>query len=106
MGISYFIREHQFHRSEDGGEYCDHCNSRTGIGFYCIVTCGLRFNQKGFEQYLEFMNISKANNVYNKRFSSQVFTKRELMERFKKTCDMELTKEIVKQKIYVTENAL
>ena len=111
---SYYVREHTW-RNHSEGEYCEHCNSRTGIGFYVIVTCNARFNQKGFEQYLEFRNMSKLakpfkskskRNRYIKRFTSQEFTESELKKEFKKSCDRELTKEVLNQKVYVTENAL
>lgn len=109
--VTYFIREHEWYTVPGvyGGDRCPHCNSATGIGFYSIVTCGARFNARGFARYLEFRNLSLVKGsmprVYVRRFSSEQYTERQLKQQFKTVCDMELTRKVLSQPITVTENA-
>lgn len=110
--MTYFIRKHDWYTTPGpyGGERCKHCNSATGIGFYCIVTCNARFNTYDFAKYLEFRNISliKGSNpkTYVKRFSTEEYSERELKQQFKALCNKELTSKVLSERIVVTENAL
>ena len=115
---SYFIREHQF-VNHDTGTRCLHCNSFTTIGDYCIVTCNLRFNENGFREYLNFINVGvtvvhervkskkaiafKSREVYTRRYSSKSFTRRQLMQKFKSVIDIEATLKVINQPVSMTQ---
>jgi hypothetical protein len=100
----HLTRKHEW-KSTTEGEYCLHCNSRTGIGFYSIISCTPRFNEEAFQNYLNFKNLSKINdNEFVRRFSNKTFLKKEVVKNFKSLCDKKELKEFLKQKNYVTEN--
>jgi hypothetical protein len=100
------IREHALVKSDFGGSYCLHCNSRTGLGFYSIVTCELRFNEKGFKSYLDFRNISFRDGQYFKRFSDIEYSREELVQSFLECCNKEESEAIINQELTLTMNAI
>lgn len=105
--ISYFVREHQYVNG-DTATHCLHCNSRSGLGFYFTMRCGVRFNEKGFRDYLEFNNIGftekKGQRVYTRRFTSEVIAERELLKRFFDACDFSETIATLEAPKYFDEN--
>ena len=106
-GTSYYIRKHVWKSNVDklGTDVCEHCNSRTGIGFHFIMECGLRINIEGFRKYLEFRNISYADAKKElvKRFTNEVYKTKDLLKEFKKVCDPAETKKVMDEK-YVVQN--
>ena len=110
---TYFFREHVYETSNPGTVYevvgCKFCNSRSGHGFYVSTQCKLRFNEKAFKQYLDFRNISQVidqPNLFVRRFSDQTYSRRELIQDFKKVVDIEKTISIIKEKPSCCENLM
>lgn len=111
MTIPY-IREHVFNKNVDGygTDCCKFCNTRTGIGFYIFTRCKLRFNESGFNEFLEFRNISSkltSDNKYVRRFSEEEFDKDTLKKEFiKLTKNSKEAKVIINQKKFAETNPM
>lgn len=105
-GISYYVRDHSMQITSDGStRACSYCNSRAGIGFYFFMRCELRFNESGFRKYLNFRNLSETKEgKYVQRYSTIEYTKEEIMDGFKNSCDQELTEKIINMPEYFDEN--
>lgn len=98
MGISFYTRTHEYIPTSTGTR-CKYCNSFSTVGDYFEYECKLRFNEKGFREFLEFRNISIIDkNTAIRRFTSDILNIKDLKREFKRLCSKEETKRIVNLK--------
>jgi hypothetical protein len=97
---SWDIIEHSWHKTAYGGEICEFCGSNVGIGMGSdfVWKCKPRFDEKKFQNWLNFKNFSKYEirlkkryihyskiERYIKRFSNdEILTRTQLVKQYKK----------------------